>query len=114
MVRLLLNNGANIEAMDDDCRTPLSLASERGNEAVGRLLLDKGINIEARDEDCRTPLSYATGNGHEARAEGDQLYTSGHSLNLYLKRGIHRPGCPSFLSLPAILRCVHFEAPEQA
>jgi ankyrin repeat protein len=50
VVRLLLDNGANIEAMDEDCRTPLSLVLESGHKAVGRLLLDKGINIEARYE----------------------------------------------------------------
>jgi ankyrin repeat protein len=66
-VRLLLENGADIEARDSDYgRTPLSWAAERGSAAVVKLLLKKGADIEATDNYCRTPLSWAAERGEEA------------------------------------------------
>ncbi|KAK3366315.1 ankyrin repeat-containing domain protein, partial [Lasiosphaeria ovina] len=47
VVELLLEKGADIEAVDSDGRTPLYIAAERGHEAVVKLLLEKGANIEA-------------------------------------------------------------------
>ncbi|KAL4950329.1 hypothetical protein BDW69DRAFT_172412, partial [Aspergillus filifer] len=38
---LLLQNGAKIESKDNNGRTPLSWATEKGNHNVARLLEDK-------------------------------------------------------------------------
>ena len=55
MVRLLVERD-NVEAdsKDRDDQTPLSLAAERGHEAVVRLLVD--VDPDSRDDESRTPL----------------------------------------------------------
>jgi ankyrin repeat protein len=68
VVQLLLDEGANVDAIDSDYgRTPLSWAAERGHEAVVRLLLDNGAAVDAVDNEYgQTPLSWAIEQGHEA------------------------------------------------
>lgn len=46
--------------------TPLSLAAQRGHEAIVKLLLEKGAGLGARDDDAKALLFYAVGEGHEA------------------------------------------------
>ena len=70
MVKLLLKYGADIEAIDEQGRTPLILASNgyrRGlflgySERVDiiNILLDQGAKIEAFDKDGKTPLITAS------------------------------------------------------
>lgn len=61
-VKLLIENGADIEAKDKSYgRTPLLWAAEGGHEGVVKLLVEKGANIKVKDEDGRTPLSWASG-----------------------------------------------------
>lgn len=59
LVRLLLYEGADVNALDEKRRTPLHLAAGRGNELAARLIIRKGANIHIKD--CRgdTPLSRA-------------------------------------------------------
>jgi ankyrin repeat protein len=42
VVKLLLERGAELEAKDNNSRTPLSWAARYGHEAVVKLLLEKG------------------------------------------------------------------------
>jgi len=64
-VRLLIDQGANMEAKDNDGQTPLSWAAEKGHEVVVRLLVDKGASVETKDNSGRTPLLWAAEKGHE-------------------------------------------------
>jgi ankyrin repeat protein len=41
-VHYLLEKGAELESKDNEGRTPLSLATENGHEAVAEQLLEKG------------------------------------------------------------------------
>ncbi|KJR87190.1 ankyrin repeat protein [Sporothrix schenckii 1099-18] len=68
VVKLLLEKRADVEAKDNDGRTPLSHAAQGGHEAVARLLLEKGAGVEAKDNDGLTPLSSAVLFGYEAVA----------------------------------------------
>jgi ankyrin repeat protein len=68
-IRLLLEEGADIEAKDKDGLTPLSWAAECGYEAVVKLLLEKDAEIEAKDSVGRTPLLYGAKNGNKATVQ---------------------------------------------
>ncbi|EPE06410.1 ankyrin repeat protein [Ophiostoma piceae UAMH 11346] len=68
VAQLLLDKGADVEAKDNNSRTPLSYAASQGYEALARLLLDKGADIDAKDDNGQTPLSYAASQGYEALA----------------------------------------------
>lgn len=59
VVKLLLENNAQIETRDLLGQTPLSLAAESGYEAVVKLLLENHAQIESRDEEGKTPFAYA-------------------------------------------------------
>lgn len=60
IIKLLLENGADIEAKDDYNCTPLLLAVvKKGNTDIIKLLLENGADIEAKDNNGRTPLLWA-------------------------------------------------------
>jgi ankyrin repeat protein len=62
---MLLKKGAKVDSEDEDRRTPLSWAAERGHEAVVQLLLEEGADDESKDKNGRTPLSWATEERHK-------------------------------------------------
>ncbi|KAK0760882.1 LOW QUALITY PROTEIN: hypothetical protein N5P37_005821, partial [Trichoderma harzianum] len=69
MVRLLLDNGADVMASDNAGRTALSLAASNGHEAVVKLLLENGADITAKDNAGRTALCLAAAQGRTAAVQ---------------------------------------------
>jgi ankyrin repeat protein len=66
VVRLLLDRGAFVDAVDARGRTPLSYAAQRGYDAVVWLLLEWGACTEVADNSWgQTPLSLAAEKGDE-------------------------------------------------
>lgn len=67
IVNVLIKNGANVRAVDNNGATPLHLAvrhdSQEHNSVID-LLIANGANVNAKDEYNATPLSeaYASGN----------------------------------------------------
>ena len=65
-VKLLHEQGANLDVQDEEGRTSLSWAAGARNEAVTRLLLNTGkVEVNLRDETGRSPLLLAVALGHE-------------------------------------------------
>ena len=58
-VRLLLDEGADINRADCYGRTPLNRAAGRGYTEMVELLLVRGADINTADNDGYTPLDYA-------------------------------------------------------
>jgi ankyrin repeat protein len=75
VVELLLNQGANISAVDAMGQTPLHLAAQYGNVDVAALLIEHGADVDARDIFGVTPLQCAA-------VRGDKNVSS-----LLIKRG---------------------------
>jgi ankyrin repeat protein len=73
IVRLLLDNGAFVDALDDIGRTPLHHASARGHPEVVMLLIERGANVEIKDDQFgredggKTALDLATESIHYHR-----------------------------------------------
>lgn len=59
LVELLLDNGADIEAGDNDGTTPLGIAADMEEADIMTLLIKRGAKINFRDNDDNTPLSFA-------------------------------------------------------
>jgi uncharacterized protein len=63
--RLLLDHGADIDAVDDEFRsTPLGLATRWGREKMVRLLLDRGADRHCAGAEWATPFEWARKKGH--------------------------------------------------
>ncbi|RDW65991.1 hypothetical protein BP6252_09626 [Coleophoma cylindrospora] len=66
MIKVLLENGAEVDSKDNSGRTPMSWAATNGNEAMVKLLLEKGAEVSSKDNSGRTPMSWAAAHGHQA------------------------------------------------
>ncbi len=66
MVRLFIEYGAHINAIDEEDRsTPLGIAAREGNAELVGLLLDSGADPNAAGAEWATPLAWAERRGHE-------------------------------------------------
>ena len=66
---LLLDAGADVNALTKVHRAPLHLAAEADKEPAARLLVRRGANVDIQDRKGRTPLHRATYEGRVAAAE---------------------------------------------
>ena len=66
MARFCISEGADVEAFDEDGRTPRSCAVMSGQEAMAKLLLEyTQVDPDLKDSDGFSSLSLAASNGHE-------------------------------------------------
>ena len=71
MAKLLLENGAAVDAKDKEDMTALHWAAENGHEPVAKLLLENGAAVDAREE--RLPRC--------RRNPRDEAYLAANGLN---------------------------------
>jgi ankyrin repeat protein len=64
VVKLLLEQGADVKVSDSDRQTPLDAAAQNAHAEVVKLLLEEGAGVKASDSDGKTPLDAAAQNGH--------------------------------------------------
>ena len=65
MVRLLLNQGIDVNTKDSGHWTALHYSSENGNQRISKLLLEYGCNVNERTENMNwTPLHLCASKGH--------------------------------------------------
>lgn len=57
-MRALIENGADVNAKDESCSTPLHLASSGSCETMG-ILIEHGADVTAKDRSDRTPMHLA-------------------------------------------------------
>lgn len=65
-VKVLLENGADVDLESKSGNTPLLIAAENGHSEAIEILLERGANINLNlvDKNRYTPLIIATQNGH--------------------------------------------------
>ncbi len=83
--QLLLNHGADPNALNRSHRTPVQLASELNQASVISLLANAGADLNTQDKKGRTPLHRATYEGMVEAAEA--LLTAGADPTIINKKG---------------------------
>lgn len=63
VARVLIDNGAQIDAADEAEETPLHHVASNGPHKVTRLLTECGAKLDAVNKDQRPPLMCAASNG---------------------------------------------------
>jgi ankyrin repeat protein len=63
IVKLLIDNGADVAAQDETHLTPLHHAAFYGNAEAVRLLIQHGADVAVKDRSNMTPLHSASSNG---------------------------------------------------
>jgi ankyrin repeat protein len=61
VVKILIESGADVHALDQDGKNVLHLAAYSRSAAAMRLLINEGVDINAVDKNGNTPLHYAVG-----------------------------------------------------
>ena len=61
VARLLIEKGANVNAIADDGTTPLILAAKNDSVFMAKLLLEKGADVNWRDMKKKSAMSFAKG-----------------------------------------------------
>jgi ankyrin repeat protein len=128
IVKVMLDNGADVNSYDRDGNTPLNYAVEKGHEAIVRLLLEKGANVQAKDGTSNPALVAAVHSGSEGIAKlllaigadiegagkyGDTpllsavRYGNENVINLLLDKGANIEGADKYDDTPlhSAIRC---------
>lgn len=84
IAKILIENGAEVDARSKDRQTPLHLAAKYGNENTLKILIDNKADVNSKDSNEFTALHYAVQNGREDIVEA--LIDSHADVNVKNKR----------------------------
>jgi ankyrin repeat protein len=84
-IKMLLSNGANVNAKDKFGWTPLHFATAQGSEELAKFLITAGGNINAKDTAGDTPLHQAADLGKDTLVR--LFATNGADVNIKRKDG---------------------------
>jgi ankyrin repeat protein len=79
IARLLIDAGADVNALTDRKSTPLHEAARLTNVKMVRLLLEKGAKPDARDQDNKTPLDCCHESKSTNAAEIEKVFREHHA-----------------------------------
>lgn len=65
-VKVLIQNGAQVDPTDNEEKTPLHLACEKNYTEIAKFLIENGANVHAKDDLNQTPIHHACQNRHVA------------------------------------------------
>src|SRR3989338_5994357 len=65
----LIEQGADVNAKDNNGQTPLHWAASNGNKEAAELLISKGADVNAKDNNGQTPLHWVASNGNKEVVE---------------------------------------------
>ncbi len=97
LARLLVENGAEVEATDSDGLAPLHLAAVKGEKLLVELLLTSGADVDVRNAHGYTPLHLAVEGGFTEVAE--LLISYGADVNAAVPNEQGEPITPVYLSI---------------
>ena len=96
-VKKTLADGADVNAKDEDGRTPLLHAAYQGNNEIAELLLANGADVNAKNEVDTTPLHHAALYGHKETVE--LFITNGADVNAIIASGQYQGKTPLDLAI---------------
>ena len=88
LVRMLLSQGARVDAADTLGRTPLHYAADGAYPKVAQELLKHGANVKHRDLKGRTVVHAAAGVRYSRRGFGNFGNTAQDVIPVFLKQGV--------------------------
>ena len=91
MISFLIEKGADVNAKDNDGKTPLMFASEGARVTAVNLLLSKGARVNEKDNEGRSALLFATyawNDGKEDPEIADTLLKHGADVNAQDNDGV--------------------------
>ena len=84
-VKRLIDQGADVNATDEDGNTALMYASAEGHTVIVSMLIEAGADVNAKDIDGLTALMLASGEGHTETVS--TLIKAGADVNAKTKEG---------------------------
>ena len=63
-MKVLIQNGADVNAVDKNKLTALHIAAKKGHVDVAKVLIQNGADVNAVDKNKFTALHFAAENGH--------------------------------------------------